>query len=54
MHVWTLRIDKQFLPAGYQGHAEAEFEQFRTLGVDGLFSDYPDVAARVFGAPPGP
>jgi glycerophosphoryl diester phosphodiesterase len=49
VHVWTLRIDKQFLPAGYQGHAEAEFEQFRTLGVDGLFTDYPDVAARVFG-----
>jgi len=49
VHVWTLRIDPQFLPAGYGGHAEAEFEQFRTLGVDGLFTDFPDVAARVFG-----
>ena len=47
VHVWTLRIDKEFLPAGYHGRAEAEFEQFRTLGVDGLFTDFPDVAARV-------
>jgi glycerophosphoryl diester phosphodiesterase len=46
VHVWTLRIDKEFLPAGYHGRAEAEFEQFRTLGVDGLFTDFPDVAAR--------
>ncbi len=49
VHAWTLRIDKQFLPAGYNGRAEAEFEQFRTLGVDGVFTDFPDVAARVFG-----
>jgi glycerophosphoryl diester phosphodiesterase len=48
VHVWTLRIDKEFLPAGYHGRAEAEFEQFRALGVDGLFTDFPDVAARVF------
>jgi len=47
VHVWTLRIDKEFLPAGYHGRAEAEFEQFRALGVDGLFTDFPDVAARV-------
>jgi glycerophosphoryl diester phosphodiesterase len=49
VHVWTLRIDKQFLPAGYDGHPEAEFEQFRKIGVDGLFTDFPDVAARVYG-----
>jgi glycerophosphoryl diester phosphodiesterase len=48
VHVWTLRIDKEFLPAGYHGRAEAEFEQFRGLGVDGLFTDFPDVAARAF------
>ena len=47
VHVWTLRIDKEFLPAGYHGQAEAEFEQFASLGVDGLFTDFPDVAARV-------
>ena len=52
VHVWTLRIDKEFLPAGYKGRAEAEFEQFRDLGVDGLFTDFPDVAARVYGVAP--
>jgi glycerophosphoryl diester phosphodiesterase len=47
VHIWTIRVDKQFLPAGYHGRAEAEFEQFRDLGVDGIFTDFPDVAAKV-------
>jgi glycerophosphoryl diester phosphodiesterase len=48
VHVWTIRIEKEFLPAGYHGKAEAEFEQFRDLGVDGVFTDFPDVAARSY------
>jgi glycerophosphoryl diester phosphodiesterase len=52
VHVWTLRIDREFLPAGYRGRAEAEVEQFRDLGVDGLFTDFPDVAARVLRSAP--
>jgi glycerophosphoryl diester phosphodiesterase len=48
VHVWTIRIDKEFLPAGYQGRPEAEFEQFRLLGVDGVFTDFPDVAAKTY------
>jgi glycerophosphoryl diester phosphodiesterase len=51
VHVWTLRADKEFLPAGYKGRAEAEFEQFRDLGVDGIFTDFPDVGARAYGIP---
>jgi glycerophosphoryl diester phosphodiesterase len=51
VHIWTIRVDKEFLPAGYHGRAEAEFEQFRDLGVDGLFTDFPDVAAKVLRAP---
>ena len=47
VHIWTIRVDTQFLPAGYHGRGEAEFEQFRDLGVDGLFTDFPDVAAKV-------
>ena len=47
VHIWTIRVDKEFLPAGYHGRAEAEYEQFRDLGVDGLFTDFPDVAAKV-------
>ena len=51
VHAWTVRIDKEFLPAGYHGKAEAEFEQLRSLGVDGVFTDFPDVAANVYKRP---
>jgi len=50
VHVWTIRVEPQFLPAGYQGRPEAEFEQFRQLGVDGVFTDSPDVAMRAYRA----
>ena len=33
---------------------ESEFEQFRDLHVDGVFTDFPDVAARAFGVQPAP
>jgi glycerophosphoryl diester phosphodiesterase len=49
VHIYTIRIDKEFLPAGYHGRPEAEFEQFRALGVDGLFTDFPDAAAKAYG-----
>jgi glycerophosphoryl diester phosphodiesterase len=51
VHAWTLRSDTQFLPAGYKGDAAEEYRQFRAAGVDGLFTDFPDVAARVYLAP---
>jgi glycerophosphoryl diester phosphodiesterase len=46
VHIYTIRIDKEFLSPSYEGHPEAEFEAFRALGVDGLFTDFPDVAKR--------
>jgi len=49
VHVWTLRADKEFLSPSYRGRAEAEFEQFRALGVDGIFTDFPDLATRALG-----
>ncbi len=52
VHIWTIRVDKQFLPAGYHGRAETEYEQFRDLGVDGLFTDFPDVAAKALRSQP--
>jgi glycerophosphoryl diester phosphodiesterase len=52
VHVWTIRIDEAFLPAGYRGRPESEFEQFRSLGVDGVFTDFPDTAARAYGVAP--
>jgi len=48
VHAYTLRSDTQFLPAGYKGSAEEEYRQFRAAGVDGLFTDFPDVAAKVY------
>ena len=49
VHVWTIRIDREFLPAAYAGKPEAEFQRFRDLRVDGIFTDFPDVAVRAFG-----
>jgi glycerophosphoryl diester phosphodiesterase len=51
VHAWTLRSEAQFLPAGYKGNAEEEYRHFRAAGVDGLFTDFPDVAAKVYSAP---
>jgi len=50
VHVWTVRVEKAFLPAAYKGDAAAEFEQLRGLGVDGVFTDFPDVAVKAFGS----
>ena len=47
VHVWTLRADAEFLPPEYGGDAAAEVRRFRDLGVDGMFTDQPDIT---FGA----
>jgi glycerophosphoryl diester phosphodiesterase len=52
VHIYTIRIDKEFMSPSYEGRAEAEFERFRALGVDGLFTDFPDAAASAYGVPP--
>jgi glycerophosphoryl diester phosphodiesterase len=44
--VWTLRSERQFLPPSYGGKPEAEYHQFRSLGVDGIFTDFPDVGRK--------
>jgi glycerophosphoryl diester phosphodiesterase len=46
VHIWTLRAEPVFLSPTYQGDFEAEFRQYRDLGVDGIFTDFPDVAFR--------
>lgn len=47
VHPWTFRSDRPFLPAGFV-HGQDECRRFFSLGVDGVFSDFPDdaVAAR--------
>jgi len=49
VHVWTLRQEPNFLSPSYNGDFEAEFRQFRDLGVDGIFTDFPDVGRKVIG-----
>jgi glycerophosphoryl diester phosphodiesterase len=50
VHIWTIRADKEFLPAGYHGDVQAEFAQFRQLGVDGVFTDFPDLGVKAYGS----
>jgi glycerophosphoryl diester phosphodiesterase len=50
VHVWTLRSEPIFLSPSYSGDIGVEFRQFRDLGVDGLFTDFPDAAARALNA----
>ena len=49
VHVWTLRADKEFLPAAYKGDAAAEFRDFERLGADAVFTDFPDIGAKAYG-----
>jgi glycerophosphoryl diester phosphodiesterase len=48
VHPYTFRSDKEFLHSSYGGDPMKEYEAFYRLGVDGVFSDFPDhaVAAR--------
>ncbi|MEH2306143.1 glycerophosphodiester phosphodiesterase [Nostoc sp.] len=47
VHVWTFRNEDYFLPLDFQGNPQGEYELFFSLGVDGVFSDYPDTASTV-------
>jgi len=44
VHAWTFRSDSQFLARAYAGNPAAEYRQFAALGVDGVFTDFPDHA----------
>ena len=46
VHPWTFRSEERFLSPDYEGKPGREYEQFFALGVDGVFSDFPDVALR--------
>jgi len=45
VHPWTFRDEPMHLAADYGGDPAAEYRQFAALGVDALFSDFPDTAA---------
>ncbi|KHK00469.1 glycerophosphodiester phosphodiesterase [Desulfovibrio sp. TomC] len=48
VHPYTFRNETRYLAPDYAGDPVKEYVQFFTLGVDGVFSDFPDtaVAAR--------
>ncbi|MFN6519100.1 MAG: glycerophosphodiester phosphodiesterase [Nostoc sp. CreGUA01] len=47
VHAWTFRNEDHFLPLDFQGNPQGEYELFFNLGIDGIFSDYPDTAYAV-------
>ena len=55
VHVWTLRLENQFMATNFRigtdpdaaGDLAAETRAFLDAGVDGIFSDNPDLAAEV-------
>lgn len=47
VHAWTFRNEEQYLAPDYQGNPQTEYEQFFRLGIDGVFSDFPDLAVTV-------
>lgn len=46
VHTWTLRNEPAFLSPTYEGNALEEYRELAALGVDGVFSDFPDTAVR--------
>lgn len=44
VHTWTFRNEPRRLASGYQGDPAEEYMLFYALGIDGVFSDFPDTA----------
>src|SRR5919197_800167 len=44
IHTWTFRSEPRFLLSDYGGNPSEEYLQFYELGIDGVFSDYADMA----------
>jgi glycerophosphoryl diester phosphodiesterase len=46
VHSWTFRTEPIFLSKDYNKDPAAEYKQFYDLGIDGVFSDFPDDAIK--------
>ncbi|MDC3953989.1 glycerophosphodiester phosphodiesterase [Polyangium jinanense] len=46
VHTWTFRSEGMFLAEDYGATPAAEYEVFYRLGIDGVFSDFPDEAVK--------
>jgi glycerophosphoryl diester phosphodiesterase len=44
VHAYTFRSESRYLARSYLGDPRAEYTQFYRLGVDGVFSEFPDAA----------
>jgi glycerophosphoryl diester phosphodiesterase len=44
VHTWTFRNEQRRLVSDYAGNPVNEYLQFYRLGIDGVFSDFPDTA----------
>ena len=61
VHGWTFRLENQFLPAEFRsssdpnapGDLAGELQVFIDAGMDGVFSDHPDVAVTIDGPTEG-
>jgi glycerophosphoryl diester phosphodiesterase len=52
VHTYTFRNEPATLAPQYQNDPQREYRQFFELGIDGVFSDFPDEALKARGAPP--
>jgi glycerophosphoryl diester phosphodiesterase len=46
VHSWTFRSEPYRLASDYKNDPSAEYKVFYDLGIDGLFSDFPDAAVK--------
>jgi len=46
VHTWTFRSEPKRLASNFKGDPAQEYRAFFSLGVDGLFSDFPDAAVK--------
>jgi glycerophosphoryl diester phosphodiesterase len=53
VHVWTFHMEPQFVLADYRDRPEEELRHLAALGVDGIFTDFPDVVFRTLRGTPG-
>jgi len=46
VHTWTFRNEGMFLAGDYEATPASEYDVFYRLGIDGVFSDFPDEAVK--------
>ncbi|WP_211365517.1 glycerophosphodiester phosphodiesterase [Polyangium fumosum] len=46
VHTWTFRSEGMFLAGDYKATPASEYDVFYRLGIDGVFSDFPDEAVK--------